>query len=109
MSFFNTLHCKIKCISCFLSKHFHSLGYHCLYIIKQSSPSVHVDIVVVIVIIVVIVVVIIVVEVVDDVDDCVEGDKRKRHKTGDGKTFLSKRSLCMKNCVILHYFNSILH
>ena len=68
-----------------LPKHFYALTYHCLDIIKQSPPPVHVDIVVVVIIVVVIVVivivVVIVVDVVVDVKDDVEDNKEKVHQT----------------------------
>ena len=68
----------------YLSKHFYALTYHCLDIIKQSPPPIHVDIVVVVIIVVVIVVivvvVVIVVDVVVDVKDHVEDNKEEVHQ-----------------------------
>jgi hypothetical protein len=66
------------------SKHFNTLGNHCLNVIKQSPPPVHVHIVVVIVIVVVViiivVVVVVVVNVVVDVDDNIEDHQKKVHQ-----------------------------
>ena len=67
-----------------LPKHFYALTNHCLDIIKQAPPPVHVHIVVVVVIVVVIVVivivVVIVVDVVVDVKDHVEDNEEEVHQ-----------------------------
>ena len=67
-----------------LTKHFNSLTYHCLDVVKQSPFSVHVHIVVVVVVIIIIVVVIIVVivvvDVVIDVKDNIKHNKKEVHE-----------------------------